>query len=143
MPIRWSSTYGMLHRADLLKEHADRAQQAFSSDEGPSLHSGLPALEALHKAWSSRAKKAKYFHFWTALDDAAAKIAEYYDKTATLDAFIFSMLLHPEMKMRHFTKHWPEDLQGEVRKAAEEVFKQRYEKLNSDPAIPVHAKKNR
>jgi hypothetical protein len=75
----------------IIVQHADRAQQAFSSDEGPSLHSGLPALEALHKAWSSRAKKAKYSHFRGALDEAAAKIAEYYDKTATSDAFIFSM----------------------------------------------------
>jgi hypothetical protein len=72
-------------------QHADRAQQAFSSDEGPSLHSGLPALEALHKAWSSRAKKPKYFDFRNALNDAAAKIAEYYDKTATSDAFILAM----------------------------------------------------
>jgi hypothetical protein len=72
-------------------QHADRAQQAFSSDEGPSLHSGLPALEALHKAWSSQAKKDKYSDFRGALNDAADKIAEYYDKTATSDAFIFYM----------------------------------------------------
>jgi hypothetical protein len=72
-------------------QHADRAQQAFSSDEGPSLHSGLPALEALHKAWSSRSEKGKYSDFRDALTDAAAKIAEYYDKTATSDAFNFAM----------------------------------------------------
>jgi hypothetical protein len=78
------STYTLL-------QHADRAQQAFSSDEGPSLHSGLPALEALHKAWSSRAEKEKYSDFQGALNDAAAKIAEYYDKTSTSDAFIFAM----------------------------------------------------
>jgi len=40
------STYTLL-------QHADRAQQAFSLDKGPSLHSGLLALKALYKAWSS------------------------------------------------------------------------------------------
>lgn len=74
-----------------LLQHADRAQRAFSSDEGPSLHSGLPALETLHKAWSSQGEKGKYSDFRGALNDAAAKIAEYYDKTATSDAFIFAM----------------------------------------------------
>jgi hypothetical protein len=74
------------------------AQQAFSSDDGPSLHSGLPSLEALHKAWSSCAKKDKYFDFSTALDDAAAKIAEYYDKTAASDAFLLSMgMINPDI----------------------------------------------
>jgi hypothetical protein len=34
-------------------QHANAAQQAFSSDNGPSLHLALPALEALHKAWTS------------------------------------------------------------------------------------------
>ena len=86
--------YGLIWlslNGDLIHQHAERAQQAFSSDDGPSLHSGLPSLEALHKAWSSRAKKDKYFDFSTALDDAAAKIAEYYDKTAASDAFLLSM----------------------------------------------------
>jgi len=72
-------------------QHADAAQQAFSSDEGPSLHLALPALEALHKAWSSRAERPKYAHFEPALNEAITKIAEYYDKTSTSDAFILSM----------------------------------------------------
>ena len=64
------------------------------------------------------------------------------------------------MKMKHFTKHWLADLQAKVRDAAEEIvrstcfqscvpiiyhlqFKQRYEKLNGDSAMPLRAKKGR
>ncbi|KAJ7852733.1 hypothetical protein B0H13DRAFT_2581604 [Mycena leptocephala] len=49
MIIRWSSTYAMLHRGYTLREYADAAQQAFSSDEGPSMHLAIPALESLHR----------------------------------------------------------------------------------------------
>ena len=72
-------------------QHADVAQQAPSPENGPLLHLALPALEALHKAWSSRVKKEKYSHFKSALDLAIEKIAEYYDKTSNSDAFILSM----------------------------------------------------
>ena len=34
-------------------QFTDKAQQAFSSDNQPSLHYALPVLESLHKAWSS------------------------------------------------------------------------------------------
>jgi hypothetical protein len=37
--------------ADLLS-YADVAQQAFSSNRGPTLHLAIPALETLHKSWS-------------------------------------------------------------------------------------------
>ena len=60
-------------------------------DAGPSLHLALPALEALHKAWSAQLGKDKYFPFMAALKAAIAKIAEYYDKTAESDAFIPAM----------------------------------------------------
>jgi len=72
-------------------QHADAAQQAFSSENGPSLHLALPALEALHNAWSSRAQKDKYSHFEIPLDSAVETIAKYYDKTSTSDAFVLSM----------------------------------------------------
>jgi len=58
---------------DLLT-HADRAQQAFSSDQGPSLHLGLPALEALHKAWSSRIERPKYADFKEPLRAAVKRL---------------------------------------------------------------------
>jgi len=98
-------------------------------------------LEALHDAWSSRARKDKYYYFETALDSAVEVIASYYDKTSTSNAFILSMralllfsscdsyhlivavslVLHPKMKMRYFTQYWPEELHGDVRKSAEKI----------------------
>jgi hypothetical protein len=60
-------------------------------------------LEALHKAWSSRSSRIKYNLFTQALDDAAAKIADYYDKTASSDAFLLSMgrLWYPVLLTRN------------------------------------------
>jgi hypothetical protein len=75
---------------DLL-QHADRAQQAFSSDTSPSLHLALPALEALRKAWSTRRDKIKYSDFTHPLTQAINKITEYYEKSAESDAFILAM----------------------------------------------------
>jgi hypothetical protein len=75
----------------LIMKHADRAQQAFSSDTGPSLHLALPALEALHKAWSARLGKDKYSSFTLALEAAIEKIAKYYEKTTDSDVFILTM----------------------------------------------------
>ena len=72
-------------------QHADNAQQAFSSDQGPSLHLALPALEALHKAWTKRAVQAKYADFVPALDAGLTKIEEYYDRTSQSDAYTFAM----------------------------------------------------
>ena len=69
-------------------------------------------------------------------------------------------VLHPQMKMRHFKEHWTADLQVDVREVVEEAigsfyiflqnfqlviiivqFKQCYEKLNKNLAVPVKAKK--
>lgn len=57
-----------------LLELPDFAQQAFSSEGVPTLQTGLPALEALHKARSSRSMRPKYSHFLPALQAAAAKL---------------------------------------------------------------------
>jgi len=78
---------------DLLT-HADRAQQAFSSDQGPSLHLGLPALEALHKAWSSRIERPKYADFKEPLRAAVKKIEDYYDHMADSPAYIMAMCMY-------------------------------------------------
>jgi hypothetical protein len=67
------------------------AQQAFSSDAGSTLHLAIPALETLHKAWSTRADRPKYAHFATALTAAAQKIDEYYERTTTSAAYIMAM----------------------------------------------------
>jgi hypothetical protein len=80
-----------------IMQHTDRAQQAFSSDGGPSLHLALPALEALHKAWSARLGKDKYSSFTLPLEAVIEKISEYYEKPADLDAFILAMGRFPPL----------------------------------------------
>jgi hypothetical protein len=72
-------------------KHADKAQQAFSSDRAPSLFNAIPAIETLHAAWSSRAEKNKYHAFKPALDAATTKLNGYYQKTAESDAHILVM----------------------------------------------------
>jgi hypothetical protein len=74
-------------------KYADVAQQAFSSDAGTTLHLAIPALEALHKAWSSRSRRPKYARFAPALDAAAQKIDEYYEKTTVSPAYVMAMCL--------------------------------------------------
>lgn len=70
---------------------ADNAQQAFSYDNTPTLHAAIPALEALHKAWSRRAAHPSFERYAEALEAGAAKINEYYEKTATSHAYTFAM----------------------------------------------------
>ena len=72
-------------------QKADAVQQAFSSDINPSLHLVLPALEALHSAWTDYSKNLKYGAFVGPLREGIEKIADYYDKTSFSDAFNFSM----------------------------------------------------
>ena len=55
------------------------------------LHAALPALEALHKAWSVRKMAAKYSDFYDGLVAGVDKVAEYYDRTADSDAHIIAM----------------------------------------------------
>lgn len=74
-----------------LQQHADNAQQAFSSDQVSTLHLGIPALEALHRAWSSRAARPKYAQFAAALNAACDKIDDYYEKTTDSSAYIIAM----------------------------------------------------
>jgi hypothetical protein len=61
-----------------LIQKADAAQQAFSSDHGPSLHLALPALEALHSAWMNYLKNPKFRDFVGPLKAGIKKIEEYY-----------------------------------------------------------------
>ncbi|KAF6750456.1 hypothetical protein DFP72DRAFT_911254, partial [Ephemerocybe angulata] len=100
---------------------AETAQQAFSSETEPTLYNGLPALERLHKSWSSRADRPKYATFKPALEAAYEKIATYYSKTDMVDAYTMSMILDPSSKTNHFQKHWGQDLELEVRRDAERV----------------------
>jgi len=70
---------------------ADAAQQAFSSDTVPTLHNALPALEALHQAWSSCIGHDKYSDFTDALHTGTEKIGQYYELTANSHAYTMAM----------------------------------------------------
>ena len=72
-------------------QHANEAQQAFSVVCSPTLHNALPAVEALHAGWTKATSKDKYKPFHTALEAAADKLEEYYDKMAVFNAHIISM----------------------------------------------------
>jgi len=105
------------------------------------LHLGIPALEALHKAWSSRAERPKYALFSLALAKACEKVDQYYEKTTDSPAYIMAMcmlsilsivfvlnlcfrpVLNPKEKMAHFKKHWSKDLQEEVLDCAKEIVR--------------------
>jgi len=99
------------------------------------IHRAIPALEALYKAWSSRAERTKYKRFVPALEAACAKIDEYYEKTTESPVYIMAMILDPKEKMTYFKKHWSIDLQEEVVKCVEEVFKERFLQLSNDQDI--------
>jgi len=75
----------------MIYKHADNAQQAFSSEHVSTLNMAIPALEALHRAWSSRAERPKYHQFAYALELACIKIDVYYEKTTESLAYIMAM----------------------------------------------------
>ena len=124
-------------RLDIL-QYADNAQQAFSYENVPTLHCAILALEALHRAWSSRVDRPKYQPFAPALHAASEKIDEYYEKTTESPAYIMSMsmifflsctgevvdtiplVLNPKEKLGYFKKHWSLELQEEVLECVEE-----------------------
>lgn len=86
------SSINQTYRSSLTwSQKADAAQQAFSSDNSPSLHLALSALEALHGAWTDYSKNTKYSDFVDPLEEDIEKISEYYDKTSSSNAFNFSM----------------------------------------------------
>lgn len=55
------------------------------------MHDVLPAIEALHAAWSSRVSKPKYSVFIASLTAGAEMLDKYYKKTADSDAHILAM----------------------------------------------------
>lgn len=87
------------------------------------LHLALPALEALHKAWSTWLTREKYSKFRPALEAGLLKIGEYYDWTSDSNMYTFAMccilllsvvfvtdrilvVLDPSQKTDHICKHW-------------------------------------
>ncbi|KIK36830.1 hypothetical protein CY34DRAFT_26215 [Suillus luteus UH-Slu-Lm8-n1] len=75
----------------LILGFAELSQHLFFSEDGPSLYLALPALEALHSAWSLHLAQFKYIDFHQALDAAIDKISEYYTKSASSDAHIMAI----------------------------------------------------
>ncbi|KAF8804846.1 hypothetical protein BYT27DRAFT_7106103 [Phlegmacium glaucopus] len=102
-------------------DHANKYQQTFSHDSTPSLHTAIPALEKIHKAWSSHITQSKYAPFVDGLTAGVEKINEYYNKTTMSHAYTFVMLLDPNSKMDYFKTNWDKELQDEVLKSAETI----------------------
>lgn len=118
-------------------QHADKAQQAFSTVKVPTLYNALPAVEALYAAWTNRAKKEKYAVFEPTLNATTSKLDEYYMKTVTSDAqqLIYrdecvsiklselsnccTSVVNPEKKLSHFKKYWKKEEYNEVVKLIE------------------------
>ena len=75
-------------------QHADDAQQAFSSGSRPLLHNALPAIETLYTAWQSASTKPQYAPFVPALEAEMAKLNEYYKRTAESEVHVIAMGLH-------------------------------------------------
>nr|VWO99711.1 Uncharacterized protein [Ganoderma boninense] len=113
-----------------LLEYTDDAQQSFSADHAPSLHHALPALEALHMAWTCRANRRQFALFKDALDAGIATISEYYNKTDVSDIYTIAMLLDPSQKNTHLKKHWDSELYKAAMKRAEDIFRERYEEMH-------------
>ncbi|KAG6913491.1 hypothetical protein DXG01_006460 [Tephrocybe rancida] len=114
----------------------DCAQQAFSAENAPTLHNGIPALEALHAAWSALKDRTRYAEFWEALTTRLEKIEAYYEKTADSHAYTVAMFLDPNTKMTHFKKHWSVDLQDKILKSAKKIFKEHYVDMYGSETAP-------
>ncbi|KIK78221.1 hypothetical protein PAXRUDRAFT_164595, partial [Paxillus rubicundulus Ve08.2h10] len=125
-----------------LLAHADNAQQSFSSDKGPTLQHALPALEALHKAWSKHAEAARYKPFQEGLTATTDKIMDYYEHTADSDAYTYTLiiLLDPSQKDVYFKKYWGKELHAQVLKNVEQL--EQYIQMYGDggPLLPEKKK---
>ncbi|KAF5345550.1 hypothetical protein D9758_012006 [Tetrapyrgos nigripes] len=114
---------------DLLA-HANKAQQAFSSEHDPTLHTALPALEKLHSAWEKCMSKLKYCKFMQAMQAGADKLEGYYNKTSDSDVYVFSMVLDPNQKMAYIKANWSEEEYKKAIAFTEQIFKAHYEDIN-------------
>lgn len=91
LAVRLTSFFISAHMLNSPSQHADHAQQGFSSEEGPSLHLALPALEAIQHAWIKRASRSKYQEFTPALEAGCEKVKEYFEKTADSEVYTFAL----------------------------------------------------
>jgi hypothetical protein len=92
----------------------------------------------LHAGWTKCAEDPKYSVFADAIEQALAKVDEYYQKTSNSNAYMFAMgnfhlhlfrrvpanhfqVLDPGRKLSYFKEHWPVDLQDEAIRNMEET----------------------
>ncbi|KIK28148.1 hypothetical protein PISMIDRAFT_71846, partial [Pisolithus microcarpus 441] len=104
-----------------LLSYAEKAQHASSSEQGLALHTALPTLEVLHKAWSTCKSSAKYRDFTSSLNVGLTKVSMYYEQTATSDAHIMAMLLDPTQKLNHIRTYWGEEQLARVMQYATDI----------------------
>ncbi|KAF7350175.1 putative AC transposase [Mycena venus] len=104
---------------------AEKAQQAFSSGTVPWLHNAIPALEALHSAWTKRAGKPANANYAPALRLPRKLISTIKGRHAP------PLKLWP-WKGRYFEKYWDSELAKEARATAEKIFAERWRKLHSE-----------
>ncbi|KAF9224153.1 hypothetical protein BS17DRAFT_766779 [Gyrodon lividus] len=122
-----------------LLSHVDNPQQSFFSHKGPTLQHALPALEALHKAWSKHMDAARYEPSQDGLIAATSKIVNYYQHTSDSDAYTLIILLGPSQKDAYFKKYWGAELHAQVLKNLEQLFKEHFIQLygeNGSPSLP-------
>ncbi|EKM57933.1 uncharacterized protein PHACADRAFT_193064 [Phanerochaete carnosa HHB-10118-sp] len=81
----------------------------------------------------------RYMQFAPALEAAAAKVDEYYNRTDTSDAYIVTMYLTPDQKGAHFKKHWSADLRLQAEQSMERVFAERWNKLHRSSSSTASA----
>jgi hypothetical protein len=63
----------------------------------------LPAFEALHRAWTKCAERAKYVNFVPALNAGLQKLEDYYSCTADSDVYTFAMCESFHNLLNHLT----------------------------------------
>ncbi|KAJ6611203.1 hypothetical protein B0H10DRAFT_1953260 [Mycena sp. CBHHK59/15] len=100
----------------------------------PFLHCVIPALEVLYHAWSERSAMPANTNYPAALNKAAEKIDQYYQRTSRSTIQVMAMVLNPAQKGHYFEKHWGSMLAKEARETAEKIFVERWCKLNSKGA---------
>jgi hypothetical protein len=132
--------------------HADGAQQLFLSEEGPTLHLAIPAIERLCKAWSSQREREKYKPYASALDAGIKKLDDYHAKLVLIDVVIISLCMYPShtsfrsaympstvldptTKMQHFKRNWTTAEQTRAISIAEKYYQEQYEKYSTDELV--------
>jgi hypothetical protein len=73
------------------RQHADDAQQVFSTASLPTLQHTLSTLKKLYASWEKASSKPLYHAFTPALAAGMMKLNTYYQRSANSDAHIMAM----------------------------------------------------